>query len=536
MVLRAGDVSTGSDPRNTYSILRAGCFHPARLPARAPGAEANPLAMTKQTSIHLARTAGGRETLVFVGCLEGGLPAATESDAHLSTAAARATRRSGWSAKRGQRSEAETDEKRRRLVVLHGLGTAEALDAEAVTRWVRRIAAELGARGASSALIVAPDHPLLASDGGSELFLRQLALIDYRFTTFRSAADSKRTPIKSITVLPPAGAESVFRRARPTAEATASGIRLSCDLSNTPPNVATPAWMAEQARDLAREFGMKSTVLGPKELARRGMGGILSVGGGSTHGPRLARLEWGSGKRTVALVGKGITFDTGGISIKPAASMDEMKYDKSGACTVLGIVRAAAELDLPIRLRAYLPLAENMPDGEAYRPGDIVTCYNGKTVEIRNTDAEGRMILADALTWAAREKPDHLLDFATLTGACAVALGNQGAGLFSTSDSLADGLLEAARDVGEHLWRLPLWPEFLRGMKGVHADLKNAGGRWGGASMAAAFLGEFVEGVEEWAHLDIAGPAYVGNGQAGRKGATGYGVALTLQWLRSLAR
>jgi leucyl aminopeptidase len=201
---------------------------------------------------------------------------------------------------------------------------------------------------------------------------------------------------------------------------------------------------------------------------------------------------------------------------------------------VLGILEAVSRLALPIRIRAYLPLAENMPDGAAYRPGDIVTMSNGKTVEILNTDAEGRMILADALVWAAAERPDALVEFSTLTGACVVALGPTGAGLFSPDDGLAGELLAAAGDVDERLWRLPLWEEFLDEMRGAHGDLKNSGGRWGGASTAAAFLSQFVGDTARWAHVDVAGPAYVGEGKE-RRGATGYGVALTVEWLRRLA-
>jgi leucyl aminopeptidase len=268
------------------------------------------------------------------------------------------------------------------------------------------------------------------------------------------------------------------------------------------------------------------------------MGGILAVGGGSARPPRLVRLEGGEGRRVVALVGKGVTFDTGGISIKPAAAMDEMKYDKCGACAVLGVVHGAAALDLPVRLRAYLPLAENMPDGGAYRPGDIVRCYGGKTVEILNTDAEGRMLLADALAWAAHERPQALIEYSTLTGASVVALGLGAAALYTPDDGLAGELLAAAAASGERLWRMPLWPEFREEMKGTHADLKNSGGRWGGANTAAAFLSEFVSPLERWAHLDIAGPAYAasdGKRSVGMPGATGYGVATTLRWLRGVA-
>ena len=269
------------------------------------------------------------------------------------------------------------------------------------------------------------------------------------------------------------------------------------------------------------------------------MGAFLAVAQGSQQAPYLIQIDYKPrvrAKKHAVVVGKGVTFDTGGISIKPAASMEEMKWDKCGACAVLGVLEAAARLALPFRLRAYLPLAENMPDGSAYRPGDIVRISNGRTVEIVNTDAEGRMILADALAWAASEKPDCLVEYSTLTGACVVALGPTGAGLFTPHDELAAQLLAAAEATGERLWRLPLWSEFLEEMKGSHSDLKNSGGRWGGASTAAAFLSQFVAPVERWAHLDIAGPAYVGSdGNKARRGATGYGVPLTVGWLAALA-
>ena len=233
----------------------------------------------------------------------------------------------------------------------------------------------------------------------------------------------------------------------------------------------------------------------------------------------------------VSLVGKGVTFDTGGISLKPGADMDEMKYDKSGACAVLGIARIVSELGLPVRLRGYVPLAENMPDGSAYRPGDIVRCYNGKTVEILNTDAEGRMMLADALALAVEEGAEVLLEYSTLTGGAVVALGLTAAALYTPDDELAGELLASAEAAGERLWRMPLWPEFVEAMKGVHGDLKNSGGRWGSANTAAAFLSQFVDGHPHWAHIDLAGPAYVGRDSDDPPGATGYGVATTLDWL-----
>jgi leucyl aminopeptidase len=294
--------------------------------------------------------------------------------------------------------------------------------------------------------------------------------------------------------------------------------------------------MESQARELAESRRLDFTVLGADQLAARGMGGLLAVGSGSAHEPRLVRLQWGDTGPRVALVGKGVTFDTGGISIKPAADMDEMKYDKSGACAALGVARAVAALELPVRLRVYLPFAENMLDSRSYRPGDIIRCANGKTVEITNTDAEGRLILADALSLATEERPDALLEYSTLTGACVVALGHSAAGLYTPDVALAGELLSAAESSGERLWRMPLWPEFMEEMKGKHADLKNSAGRWGGANTAAAFLSHFVGGLRRWAHLDIAGVAWVNPEDQGYRGATGFGVACTLDWLRRLVQ
>jgi leucyl aminopeptidase len=334
--------------------------------------------------------------------------------------------------------------------------------------------------------------------------------------------------------VPPPDDAAAFERGLAIAAPVAAAVAFARDLANTPGNEADPDWMEERAKELAESRGMKVEVLGKRELERRGMGGLLAVGAGSAKKPRLVCLSWGRGKRPVALVGKGVTFDTGGISIKPAASMDEMKYDKSGACLALAVARAVADLELPVALRVYLPLAENMPDGAAYRPGDIVRCYNGKTVEITNTDAEGRMILADALALAVEEGAETLLEFSTLTGASVIALGHTAAALYSPDDELAASLLAAAEESGERLWRMPLWPEFLELMKGNHADLKNAGTRWGSANTAAAFLSQFVGGLGRWGHLDIAGPA-MHMGENSDSGATGYGVGLTVAWLRRLA-
>jgi leucyl aminopeptidase len=464
--------------------------------------------------------------VLFVTAAFAGEPAATEGlPDDLARRLDGLTRRPGWTGETGQlvRDGGEPP------AALCGLGPRGRFDERALRSWLARAVAlsagELGPRVA----VRPPDHPICRGASAAAMVYRHLALAGYRFDDFRT----KRPPraLSRVHLLPPADELKSYRAATRIGRAVAAGVATARDLANTPPNRATPAWMADRARSLARKHGLGIRVLGPGHLARRGMNAILAVGQGSANPPRLVRLEWGRGEHRVALVGKGVTFDTGGISIKPAKSMEEMKYDKSGACAVLGIVRAAAELDLPFRFRAYLPLAENMPSGEAYRPSDIVRCYNGKTVEVLNTDAEGRMILADALALAAEEGADSLVELSTLTGATVVALGHHGAALYTPDDGLAGELESAAADSGDRLWRMPLWPEFVSEMRGNHSDLKNISGRWGGANNAAAFLGEFVDGVERWAHLDIAGTAWIGAGGKETAGATGYGVALVLTWL-----
>jgi leucyl aminopeptidase len=363
--------------------------------------------------------------------------------------------------------------------------------------------------------------------------LRGLALSVYRYDRWQSDGD-RGNRLESVAVVPPSGEEAAYRESLARSQPVAEAVALTRTLANGPANVATPAWMEERARELAQGRGLKITVLQTDELEKRGMGGLLAVGAGSAVPPRLVRIDVGEEGPVVALVGKGVTFDTGGISIKPAADMDEMKYDKGGACAVLGVAQAVADLRLPVRLRVYVPLAENMLGSRAYRPSDIVRCYNGKTVEITNTDCEGRMILADALAWAAEEGPETILEFSTLTGACIVALGFHAGGLFTPDDGLASELAAAATAAGERLWRLPLYPEFLEEMKGTHADLKNCASRWGGASTAAAFLSQFVGETRRWAHMDIAGVANVKSDHTPCPGATGFGVALTVDWLRRL--
>ncbi len=313
---------------------------------------------------------------------------------------------------------------------------------------------------------------------------------------------------------------------------------LARDVANQPGNAVHPSEMAALARRVARSARhLSCTVLGGGLLKARGMGGILAVGAGSSHGPCLIVLRYAPRKRPrgrphrVALVGKAITFDSGGISIKPSADMDQMKFDKSGGAAVLGTMKAVADLGLDLDVLGLIPAAENLPSGTSYRPGDIVRTYSGKTVEVLNTDAEGRLILCDALTYAVKQGCDTLVDIATLTGACRVALGRHMAGIMGNEDALVAQLRQAAAQSGEPIWPLPCTDDYADEMKSKIADLKNTASRWGGACTAAAFLRQFVGG-KSWAHLDIAGvdvcPAPA---DAGAQVASGFGVRLLTTFL-----
>jgi len=314
-------------------------------------------------------------------------------------------------------------------------------------------------------------------------------------------------------------------------EAFASGALLARELASLPANLLGPRELVAAARRLGREDGLTVRVAGEAELRRRGLGGILGVARGSRRPAYLVTVEYRSRSRgkvpTVVLVGKGVTFDAGGISLKPPKNMHEMKGDMGGAAAVLGALRSIARLRLPARVVALVPVVENMPGGDALRPGDVLTMGSGKTVEVLNTDAEGRLILADALYEARRHRPDVIIDAATLTGACAVALGGEFAGLFTNDGALGRLLEQAGGETFERVWRLPLIDAHHEALKSDIADLKNIAGREGGASTAAAFLAEFVPEGPAWAHLDIAGPAWeTGASPLAPKGPTGFGARL----------
>jgi len=320
------------------------------------------------------------------------------------------------------------------------------------------------------------------------------------------------------------------RQAFARAKAAATGIEFARELGNLPPNYATPTRLGEEASKLAKAHGLKVEVLGPKEVARIGMGSFMSVARGSAEPLRFITLRYdGAGKNEapIVLVGKGITFDTGGISIKPSAEMDEMKFDMGGAASVLGTFRALAELKPRLNVVGLIPSCENMPDGGSYKPGDILTSLSGQTIEVLNTDAEGRLILCDALTYAERFKPRAVVDVATLTGACVVALGGVRSGLFATDDELAQQLVAAGDAALDPCWRMPLDDEYAEGLKTNFADVANVAGRAGGAVVAAKFLHRFTQNYP-WAHLDIAGTAWKGGAA---KGSTGRPVGLLVEFL-----
>ncbi len=410
-------------------------------------------------------------------------------------------------------------------VLLVGTGGATPSD-------LRRAGAAL-ARRAKDAASLAVDLRELGLDGpGLRGLAEGLLLASYAFT---QKAEPKGRALQTITVVADPGLQADLDAALVVVRATAAAR----DLVNTPSLLKTPDWLAGSARTLLD--GLQVDVLDEVELAERGFGGIIGVGQGSTRPPRLvqARYDGGAGPHVV-LVGKGITFDSGGLSLKPNASMLEMKSDMGGAAAVLATVRAVADLALPLRVTVLAAVAENLPSGTAQRPGDVLTQYGGRTVEVLNTDAEGRLVLADALAYADLElAPDLVVDVATLTGAMPVALGKRCAGLFASDDALAEQLVAAGEASGEQVWRMPIVDDYRPTLDSPIADLRNIGqpGRklQGGSIVAALFLREFTGG-RPWAHLDIAGPAFTGSDEDERtKGGTGFGVRLLTAWLTALA-
>jgi leucyl aminopeptidase len=355
----------------------------------------------------------------------------------------------------------------------------------------------------------------------------------YVFDRLKSKKDETRRPLRKIVFNVPTRRDlTIGERAVEQGLAIAAGIKQCKDVGNMPPNICTPAYLAEQALALVELSDKVSVeVLGAEELASHGMNSYLAVGRGSVNGPKMSVIKYngaGNDSAPMVLIGKGLTFDSGGISLKPGDGMDEMKYDMCGAASVLGTMHSVIALALPINLVAILAAAENMPDANAYRPGDILTTMSGQTVEVLNTDAEGRLVLCDALTYAERFDPELVIDIATLTGACVIALGKHASGLLSNHNPLAHEILNASEQSGDRAWRLPLWDDYQEQLDSPFADFSNLGGRAAGTITAACFLSRFTRKYN-WAHLDIAGTAWRSGGKD--KGSTGRPVALLTQFL-----
>ncbi len=376
-----------------------------------------------------------------------------------------------------------------------------------------------------------------AADALAQALAEGLLLGGFRFDRYRSENSSGEKPLRRVEVLLGKQQRAAVQRGLRRGGLYAHATNLARTLVMEPPSKLTPMRMAAIVRKEARQAGVTCKVMRRAELDKRGMGGILGVSRGSAEEPCLIHLRYRPRRRAgkhVVLVGKGITFDSGGLSLKGSASMETMKSDMAGAAAVLAVMRALPELKVPVAVDGLLLMSENMPSGTAQKPGDVLRTYSGKTVEVTNTDAEGRLVLADGLAYAAEWKPDEIIDLATLTGGCVVALGPAGAGLMSNDDALARALLSAAGHAGEKVWRLPLYHEYLDMMRSPVADLKNSGVRWGSAITAGLFLQEFVPADIPWAHLDIAGPAFLDRPHgAFPKGATGAGVRTLLHHLES---
>ena len=367
-------------------------------------------------------------------------------------------------------------------------------------------------------------------------FLEGLSLGNYTFDKYKK----EKSITRNLKVFVYADDEKLVKSAIVKHNSLMEGVNYTKDLQNEPPSSLRPFELAESVKQNLSKHGMKVTIFDEKEIKKRNMGGLLAVGKGSDSKPRFVVIEYKpknakAVSKKVALVGKGITFDTGGYCIKPWQGMLEMKADMSGAAVVAGTILAAAKLKLPVEIIGVIPSAENMINGEAMRPSDIVTTASGKTIEVGHTDAEGRMILADALDYASKQKPDEIIDFATLTGACVVALGLNVAGLFTKNDRLSDDLFKCGMKTYDRLWRLPMWDEYNKDIESKIADVNNDGGRWGGAITAAKFLEHFVDKKIPWAHLDIAGPA-VNNDLTNynKTYMTGFGVRLMIEYLSSI--
>jgi leucyl aminopeptidase len=427
-------------------------------------------------------------------------------------------------------------------VLLVGLGKENEITPEKIRRAVGSATNLIKEIKVSS---FAVDVASFISEGASPTDLSQvlsegILLANYRFERYQTEKPEEKLPVIETVdfCTNDASLEQDLVDGIGVAQSVCEAVYFSRDLVNEPGNVKSPEYLAQRARAMAEKAGLKCTVLEKAELEKEGMGALLGVAQGSAREPRLIILEYVGAdpdQDPVVLVGKGVVFDSGGISLKPADKMDEMKMDMAGGAAVLGTMLAVSNLVLPRRVVGIIPAVENLPSGTAIRPGDILTSMSGKTIEVLNTDAEGRLILADALTYAGRYNPRMVIDLATLTGACVVALGHEASAVLGNDSELIRSLIASGEEAGERLWELPLWDDYSELMKSEVADVKNSGGRPAGTISAAVFLKKFADDYK-WAHLDIAGTARENKGGHYRpKGGTGFGVRLLTHFLKNLA-
>ncbi len=419
-----------------------------------------------------------------------------------------------------------------RRIMLLGCGDSKKFSQQSLRQAIAGLYQALTRCQAKDALLHAAELGPVDADlsAGLEQFARQLQSLAYRYT---ETVSKPKSPLAATKLVVDCGEALTARRAQQALDQgahTGNGINFARNLANLPGNVCTPSYLAQQARALSRGHKKLTVrVLDEKKMSELGMGALLSVSAGSDEPAKLICMEYKGGKadqKPYVLVGKGITFDSGGISLKPGAKMDEMKFDMGGAASVLGTMQAIRDMELPLNVVGMVAAAENMPSGRATKPGDVVKSMSGKTIEILNTDAEGRLVLCDALTYAGRYKPSAVIDIATLTGACVVALGSHASGLYANDDDLAERLLEAGQATHDRAWRMPLWEDYQKQLSSNFADVANIGGPGGGSITAACFLARFSEDYK-WAHLDIAGSAW----DSSPKGATGRPVALLTRYL-----
>ena len=425
-------------------------------------------------------------------------------------------------------------------IVLVGLGKESEFDLERLRAAFAKAMQQLRALNIKEAA-TSIDLSFLpgAKDRVAQAMVEGALLGLYQYAPFKTVDRENLKDMDQLTIVAEESDFPLIEAAVETAQVIAHAVCLTRDLVSTPSNRMTPAILAKEAAEIAIGSGISCTVFDKAGLSELGMNSLLSVASGSNEEPRFIILEYTGGEPDAApivLVGKGVTFDSGGICLKPSENMEKMKSDMAGGSAVLGAITACAGLRLPLNIVGLIPATENMPSGSALKPGDVFTSYSGKTIEVINTDAEGRLILADALAYASNYKPAAIIDLATLTGACVIALGDEVIGMFGTDDKLKGELREAAKETGELVWELPLWKNYQEQIKSDIADYKNHGGRGAGAITAAAFLGNFA-GDFPWVHLDIAGPAWVDKDKTYiPKGASGTGVRLLVEFLRNRAR